>query len=182
MNINIQPILENDLIVLRPLTRDDFETLYQTASDPRIWEQHPTPDRYKREVFSNFFEGAVESKGAFIIIDKQTGAFAGSTRFYGFDETNSSIRIGYTFYATKYWGSGFNPMVKALMMDYIFQYVDNVYLDVGANNIRSQIAVLRLGTKKIKEEMVSYYGEEPKLNFVYGISKEEYLNRKQSSL
>lgn len=62
------------------------------------------------------------------------------------------------------------------MMSYIFQFVDIVYLEVGASNIRSQIAVLRLGTKKIREEMVSYYGEEPKLNFIYGITKAEYLS------
>ncbi|WP_127124398.1 GNAT family N-acetyltransferase [Pseudoflavitalea rhizosphaerae] len=174
MNFSIQPILENDTVKLLPLQPSDFEALYQTASDPKIWEQHPTPDRWKREVFSKFFEGAVESKGAFIIIDKKTGEYAGSTRFYGYDETDSSIRIGYTFYATKYWGTGFIPMVKKLMMDYIFQFADNLYLEVGASNIRSQIAVLRLGTKKIKEEMISYYGEEPKLNFIYGITKAEY--------
>lgn len=179
MNIDIQPILENDRVQLRPLTPADFEMLYQTASDEKIWEQHPTPDRWKREVFTNFFEGAVESKGAFVIIDKQTGEFAGSTRFYAYDETDNSIRIGYSFYPTKYWGSGFNPMVKQLMMDYIFQFVNTVYLEVGAANTRSQIAVLRLGTKKVGEKMVSYYGEEPKLNYIYAITKEEYLQKQE---
>ncbi len=179
MHIDIQPVLENDQVLLKPLTPADFEALYHTASDEKIWEQHPTPDRWKREVFTKFFEGAVESKGAFIIIDKRTGEIAGSTRFYGYEESDNSIRIGYTFYATKYWGSGFNLMVKQLMMDYIFQFVDIVYLEVGAANTRSQIAVLRLGTKKIREEMVSYYGEEPKLNYIYAITKEEYLQKQQ---
>ena len=34
------------------------------------------------------------------------------------------------------------------MFDYIFQFVDSVDLHVGAMNIRSQIAVSRLGAKK----------------------------------
>ena len=56
---------------------------------------------------------------------------------------------------------------QKLMFDYIFQFVDKIYLHVGANNIRSQIAVQRLDCTKIQEELVAYYGEEPKLNFVY---------------
>lgn len=181
MHINIQPTLENDSILLRPLTPADFEDLYKTASDEKIWEQHPTPDRWKRDVFSNFFNGAIESKGAFIIIDKASGEFAGSTRFYDHDEKNNSIKIGYTFYATKYWGQGFNPRVKGLMMDHIFQFVDQIIFEVGGSNIRSQIAVSRLGAKKIKEEIITYHGESPRPNFVYSISKKDYLAAKSGS-
>jgi hypothetical protein len=70
------------------------------ASDPEVWEQHPNKDRYQREVFENFFKGAIESKGAFKIIEKQWKYFR-SSRFYDFDESRNSIFIGYTFYGTK---------------------------------------------------------------------------------
>lgn len=172
MNFSIQPILENERIKLVPLTESDFEALYKVASDPEIWMQHPNKDRWKREVFQNFFEGAIKSKGAFKIMDNITGEIAGCTRFYDFNEEDNSILIGYTFYATKYWGTGINPIVKKLMMDYIFQYVDKILFHVGSTNIRSQIAVGRLGAKKIAEEEVAYFGEPAKLNFVYEISKE----------
>ena len=69
--MNIQTILENDFVQLIPLEESDFESLYSVASDPEIWEQHPNKDRYKREIFQNFFQGAIESKGAFKIIDKK---------------------------------------------------------------------------------------------------------------
>ncbi|MBS1606490.1 MAG: GNAT family N-acetyltransferase [Bacteroidetes bacterium] len=171
MEINLQPILENESVLVTPLHEEDFESLYAVASDPMIWEQHPNKDRWQREVFKKFFEGAMESKGAFKIIDKKTGEVAGSTRFYNFNGEDKSIAIGYTFYATKYWGTGLNPSVKRLMMDYIFQFADRVILTVGATNIRSQIAVTRLGAAKTGEETVAYYGEAPKLNFVYEIRK-----------
>lgn len=177
MNFSIQPTLENERIKLLPLATSDFEALYKVASDPEIWMQHPNKDRWKREVFESFFEGAIDSKGAFKIIDKESGEIAGSSRFYNYDETNKSILIGYTFYATAYWGKGINPSVKKLMMDYIFQYVDKVLFHVGATNLRSQIAVTRLGAKKIAEENVAYYGEPAKLNFVYEIEKEKYLHQ-----
>ena len=53
--MNIQTILENDFVQLISLEESDFESLYSVASDPEIWEQHPNKDRYKREIFQNFF-------------------------------------------------------------------------------------------------------------------------------
>lgn len=175
MNFNIQPVLENEKVLLQPLLASDFEALYHTASDPAIWEQHPNKDRWKREVFEVFFQGAVESKGAFKIIDKETGEVTGSTRFYNYDDNDNSIMIGYTFYATKCWGTGVNLSVKRLMLDYAFRFVSIVRFQVGAVNIRSQIAIGRLGALKIGEETVTYFGEAPKLNFIYAIKKEDYI-------
>ena len=175
MNFNLQPILENNLVILKPLSENDFEELYSAASDPKVWEQHPNKNRWQREVFQTFFDGAIQSKGAFKIIDKETNQVIGSSRFYDFDDKDLSILVGYTFYATNSWGKGTNPSVKKLMFDYIFQFVDKIYLHVGAENVRSQIAVERLGCKKIKEEEVAYFGENPKLNFVYGIHKNDWF-------
>ena len=169
--MNIQPILENDFVQLISLEESDFESLYSVASDPEIWEQHPNKDRYKREVFQNFFQGAIESKGAFKIIDKNTGEIAGSTRFYDYNQDENSIFIGYTFYATKFWGSKLNPQVKKLMLDYIFQFVDKVNFHVGKDNIRSQKAMEKLGAKKVDEVNVAYFGEPEKLNVVFEIDK-----------
>ncbi|MBK7873626.1 MAG: GNAT family N-acetyltransferase [Saprospiraceae bacterium] len=168
---SIQPVLENDTILLRPLENEDFEALYQVASDPKIWEQHPNKDRWREEVFRVYFEGAMQSKGAFKIIDKATGQIAGSTRIYDYNEEENSILIGYTFYARVYWGKGVNLLAKALMLDYLFQYVSKVGFHIGAENIRSQIAIGRLGAKKVGEQEIAYYGEPSKLNYIYEVER-----------
>lgn len=173
MTFNLQPILENDLCVLYPLEEKDFDALYEAASDPKIWEQHPNKDRWKKEVFEKFFEGAIKSRGAFKIIDKQTEKVIGCTRFYDYSETDESIFIGYTFYAVSCWGKGFNQSVKNTMLDYVFDYVSKVKFHIGSENIRSQIAISRLNAEKIDEEVVAYFGESPKLNFVYQIEKKQ---------
>ncbi len=173
--MNIQPVLETEKVALYPLQQADFEALYSVASDPEIWAQHPNKDRWKKDVFQNFFEGAMQSKGAFKIIDKASSEILGSSRFYDYDEQDSSILIGYTFYAVKCWGTGINHAVKSLILDYAFQFVSKVYFHIGASNIRSQIAVSRLGARKVAEQEVSYYGEAPKLNFVYEIKKADWL-------
>lgn len=178
MDFDIQCILENDEVILYPLREQDFEGLYAVSADPEIWEQHPNKDRWKKEVFKTFFDGAILSKGAFKIIDKCNGNTIGSSRFYDYNEAESSILIGYTFFATQYWGKGINRSVKTIMLNYIFQFVSKVYFHIGADNVRSQIAISRLGTTKVREQEVTYDGEQPKLNYVYSLTKEEWLSNK----
>lgn len=175
MTFSIQPILENDIIILYPLQENDFDALYAVASDPKIWEQHPNTERWKKEVFRVFFDGALESKGAFKIVDKESGKVLGSTRFYDYDKGNNSILIGYTFFSRECWGKGINRQAKKVMLDYIYQYVSKVYFHIGAGNVRSQIAIGRIGAVKVGEQEVAYFGEATKLNFVYLIEKHDYI-------
>lgn len=170
-----QPILQNELILLRQLKAADFEDLYTVASDPLIWEQHPNKNRWQREVFQNYFNGAIESGGALLVFDQQTNEIAGSTRYYDYNETESSVFIGYTFIARKYWGKQYNPAMKKLMMDHAFQFVDTVLFHIGAENTRSQIAIGRLGAVKRREVTVAYYGEPDRLNYEYEINKIDWL-------
>ncbi len=176
-HFDLQPTLENQFIKIQPLVASDFETLYRIASDPLIWEQHPNKDRYKKEVFEIFFKGAMESGGAFLVLDNQTNIPIGSSRYYEFNSVTNSVAVGYTFIARDHWGGVFNPALKALMFNHAFGFVDRIVLHIGAYNIRSQKAVERLGAKKIAEEEIAYYGEPDKLNFVYQIDKTEWSKR-----
>lgn len=165
--MNLQPThLHSELVSLRPLAFTDFESLYQVASDPLIWEQHPNPDRYKHEVFQNYFKGALESGGAFIVLDEHNQVI-GSTRFYDYNPADSEVKIGYTFFARACWGKSYNRSTKLLMLSYAFDHVHRVIFHVGASNIRSQKAMEKLGATKVGEEEVAYYGEATRLNYVY---------------
>ncbi len=165
------PILENDQLKLVIAKESDFGDLYKVASDPLMWEQHPNKNRYQKEIFKIFFEGALVSKSAFLVYDKNTNELIGSSRYYDWDETKKEVAIGYTFVARNCWGKGFNPALKKLMMQYAFQFVDKIIFHIGANNIRSQKAIEKIGAKKIGEQQIEYYGEEEKLNFIYSIEK-----------
>ncbi|WP_026999796.1 GNAT family N-acetyltransferase [Eisenibacter elegans] len=177
MHFNLQPILRNERVTLMPLQAQDFEEVYSIASDALIWEQHPNKNRWQRPVFETFFEGAMQSGGAFKIVDTQLNASIGSTRIYDYNPAEKSILIGYTFFHRMYWGKGFNHAVKTLMLDYLFQYVEKVGFHIGAANIRSQKSIERLGAVKMGEQEVAYFGEAPKLNFIYHIQKTDWLVR-----
>ena len=72
--LDIQPThLFNEWISLVPLESSHFDKLYEVAADPLIWEQHPNKNRYKKDGFEIFFKGAIESKGAFMLIKTSNG-------------------------------------------------------------------------------------------------------------
>ena len=171
MLFDLQPHLKGDLIELRPLRRDDWDELFAVASDPLIWEQHPESDRYKEKVFKVFFEDALGSGGAFIVIDTQTQQIIGSTRFHGYDPEKSEIEIGWTFLGRKYWGGRYNAEMKQLMLRHAFKFVENVVFFVGENNLRSQKATEKIGAAKSGTAKRVYGNRPASLNVRYVIRK-----------
>jgi RimJ/RimL family protein N-acetyltransferase len=145
MSFDLQPNLHGELVELRPLRREDWDDLLAVASDPLIWEQHPESDRYKEEVFKVFFREALESGGAFVVVDNRSREIIGSTRFYGHDPEKSEIEVGWTFLARKYWGGRYNREMKELMLTHAFQFVKSVVFFVGEHNVRSQRTMEKIG-------------------------------------
>lgn len=143
--LDLQPTLIGRLMTLRPLGDDDFPALFAVASDPLIWEQHPNWDRYKEEVFRDFFRLAMESRGALVAIDNADGRVIGSSRYFGYDPDRSEVEIGWTFLARKYWGGVYNGEMKQLMLEHAFEHVSTVVFIIGETNVRSQRAVEKIG-------------------------------------
>lgn len=167
--MNLQPTLIGERLELRPLKQEDYDNLLKAASDPLIWEQHPQSDRYKPEVFKSFFNEAMDSKGALVIIDRATNSIIGTTRFYDYTKETSSVIIGYTFMTRNYWGGGFNKELKKLVVNYALQFVKTTYFQVGLNNKRSQKAMEKIGAINTGiQDVVISYGP-PKKSYVYKI-------------
>jgi len=171
MPFELQPVLKGELIQLRPLRSEDWDDLFAVASDPLIWQQHPESDRYKEEVFKIFFKDALESGGAFVVIDTKKKRIIGSTRFHGYDPEKSEIEIGWTFLARKYWGGQYNREMKQLMLAHAFKFVENVVFFVGENNIRSQKATEKIGAVESGTAKRVYGNRPPCLNVRYLIKK-----------
>lgn len=162
--------LENELVFLIPLESGDYERIYQVASDPNIWAQHPSRNRYQREVFQAYFDSAVESNSAFLVFDQATGQLIGSTRYYDYQPEASSVAIGFTFLACAWWGGRYNLAMKKLLIDHALQSVDKIIFHIGPTNLRSQQALLKIGGIKTGEVDFDHYGAK-ELHFEYEISK-----------
>ena len=60
------------------------------------------------------------------------------------------------------------------MLNYAFEFVIKVIFHIGAENMRSQKAIAKLGAIKTDEIEMKYFGEEKKLNFIYEIEKSNW--------
>ncbi|MEY2432575.1 MAG: N-acetyltransferase [Acidimicrobiaceae bacterium] len=139
-----QPTLVGQLVKLRPLQTPDFGALYAIASDPLMWEQHPSKDRTQQPVFRKWFDRALASGGALVATDHH-GQTIGTSRFDHYDPEASEVEIGWTFLARSYWGGTYNGEVKRLMLSHAFGAVETVVFRVHSRNLRSQRAVEKLG-------------------------------------
>lgn len=169
-DFDLQPSLPGKLLTLRPLQDGDFEALYAVASDPLIWEQHPQPTRYQREVFERWFQVAMESRGTLVAYDNETGGMIGSSRYYDWDPEKNEVAIGYTFLARRYWGGEFNREMKRLMLDHAFQRVDRVWLPIGKDNLRSRKAAEKIGAV-FSHEVPREIGGEVHIHTYYFLTK-----------
>jgi len=156
----LQPHLVGELLELRPLRPEDWESLFAVAADPLIWEQHPARDRYQEEVFREFFREALASRGAFVVIDRQTQGIIGSSRYFAFDQGKSEIEIGWTFLARSHWGGKYNAEMKRLMLDHAFKFVESVVFLIGPTNFRSRRALEKIGGHMIgRRKQTNLQGE-----------------------
>jgi N-acetyltransferase len=171
---NPQTTLNNSLVELRPLRRDDFHNLFEIASDPKLWEQHPAKERSQEEGFRKFFEEALQTRSAYAIVNKATQEIIGTSRYHPSSDCEKAIEIGWTFIARKLWGGHFNAAVKNLMLQHAFKHFEIVLFYIDKNNLRSQKAIEKIGGIKIE----SIYGIEltrrSPNNLIYAIDKNAF--------
>jgi RimJ/RimL family protein N-acetyltransferase len=170
MPFDPQPTLKGELLELRPLRAEDFDALYAVASDPLVWEQHPNSDRWKPDVFTALFQGAMNSGGALVALDRRDGRIIGSSRYNGFAPQGEEVEVGWTFLARAYWGGRYNGEMKRLMLDHAFKSLRSVILVIGPNNVRSQKAAERIGARRIENHL----GPDRQHNVVYQLNAAEW--------
>lgn len=170
MSLHIQPVLEDDRFLIRPLQADDLEGLHAAASDPLIWEQHPDK-RNEREVFGLFFIESLRSGGALVVIDKASNEIIGTSRYALFPEHPMVVEIGWTFLSRNYWGGAANGAVKRLMIDHALKTVDHVILMIDKENKRSQMAAEKIGAKRIPEREMHAWPWTRDTNLIFVVSR-----------
>lgn len=146
-------ILQNKEVLLRRMTLDDVEGIFDVAVDERIWTythygvQTLSDARFYVEDTLKRAESGLEYP--FVIIDKATDKIVGSTRFYSIDETNKRVEIGFTWITPSYWRTATNTNCKYLLLAYCFEKwgLNRVQIVADERNTRSCNAILRIGAK-----------------------------------
>lgn len=132
-------ILENEYVKLQPLENTDFDNLLEySENEPEIWDFNSGGANGK-ENLKKYIANAIKNRESekeypFIVFDKKSGKFVGSTRFYGIFLEMKIIEIGYTWYGKKYQGSGINKNCKYLMLEFAFDKLEMERVAFAANS------------------------------------------------
>jgi RimJ/RimL family protein N-acetyltransferase len=145
-------ILEDDSVLLRPLVAGDYEHLVSYGiQEPDTW-RYSLVSAGSAEKMKQYLELALDARAAgkeypFIVFDKRTQRYAGSTRFYDIQLPFRTLQLGYTWYGADFRGTGLNKHCKYLLLQFAFEQMDMLRVEFRAdnNNERSIAAMKSIG-------------------------------------
>jgi len=181
------PILENNIVKLTLLDLSNYEHLIAVAAQDKLVQFSPskidTPEDLK-----DYVQDAVDgyyhkTTIPFIIYDKRSKGYAGSSRFMNIDWNNKVLEIGATWIGREFQGSGLNMNMKFLMLQYAIETLnfEKVEFRVDERNIRSRKSVEKLGgnLEGILRKNVYLLDGYKRNTCCYGILKEEWAAIKE---
>jgi RimJ/RimL family protein N-acetyltransferase len=148
-------ILENDKVLLRPLEISDIEYLLPFAlNEPDLWNYSifspagsaASLEKYIADTLEQKFNG---KEYPFMVYDKRSNSYAGSTRFYDIQIENNSAQLGYTWYGKAFQRTGLNRNCKLLLLEFAFETwkLERVEFRSDIQNERSVKAMHDIGCK-----------------------------------
>lgn len=145
-------ILQDDAVLLRPLQHSDIENLLHfSLNEPEIWTFSSIPAAGRKNL-ENYIDLALKAREnktefPFIVYDKKTNTYAGSTRFYDINLPFKTLQLGYTWYGKDYQGTGLNKHCKFLMLEFAFEELgmERVEFRADSNNAKSIAAMKSIG-------------------------------------
>ncbi|MES2425393.1 MAG: GNAT family protein [Bacteroidota bacterium] len=131
--------LEDDSVLLRPLQLADVPNLLTiSVNEPETWD-YSSKSAAGEEALKAYITEALAARDAgteypFIVYDKITQAYAGSTRFYDIQAKNDTLQLGYTWYGKDFRGTGLNKHCKFLLLQFAFETLDAERVEFRADN------------------------------------------------
>jgi RimJ/RimL family protein N-acetyltransferase len=185
-------VLQDEVVMLRPLQHSDVENLlYFAENEPDTW-QYSLARANGRENLENYIGIALKAREAkaefpFIVFDKRTGRYAGSTRFYDISFPFKTLQLGYTWYGSEFRGSGLNKHCKYLLLRYAFETLamERVEFRADNNNQRSIAAMKSIGCKVdgiLRSNMPTLGSDVRRDSIVLSILKDEWLGDVKDNL
>lgn len=182
MQFDLSPTLENEYLLLSPLTLENYESLISVASQEKLVQYSPsdiyTPETLRKYVSIALAQKEMQTSIPFIVFDKKKQHYAGSSRFMNINRKNKVLEIGSTWIGKEFQGSGLNTQMKHLMVHHAFDVMgfEKIEFRIDERNIRSRKAVEKLGgiLEGILRKNVFLLDGFKRNTCCYGILKEEW--------
>ena len=144
--------LEHERVLLRPLQENDWVNLLKVASEQKDLVQYSPYLIHTEQYLKEFINTAVNNRKnhthyPFIIFDKQTQQYAGSTSFWNVSNKDKRLEIGVTWIGKGFQRTGLNRQCKFLLMSYAFDALEfeRVELKTDERNTQSRNAIQGIG-------------------------------------
>ena len=181
--------LETNLVLLRPIQTDDFDPFLQLASaDDEMWDYFTLhlgkPDHLEKWMQMAFDDRATGSRRAFTIIDKRTGAIAGSSSLGNISEFDLRAEIGWSWLGKEYRSTGINRHAKFAMMRYAFDVLqfERVEFKTDVLNDRARQGLRRVGAVEegVLRSHMTMWNNRRRTSIYYSVLKNEWPELKKS--
>jgi RimJ/RimL family protein N-acetyltransferase len=145
-------MLEGRAVRLEPLAMSHAPALAAVA-EPDIFEHFNvllrTPQDVERYIADALTAAERGVERPFVILEKETGAPVGSTRYLDIQRQHRTLEIGSTWMAKRVWRSRVNTECKYLLLRHAFEdlKVMRVQLKTDRRNARSRAAIERIGAR-----------------------------------
>jgi N-acetyltransferase len=154
IDFTVDYIIENEKVLLRPLQTSDFENLIRfSLEQPELWKYSliTAAGHYNLQNYLQIAENGRndQKEYQFIVYDKKTNQYAGSTRFYDIQVDFQTLQLGYTWYGKEFQGTGLNKNCKYLLLEFAFEKwkMERVEFRADNENERSIAAMKSIGCK-----------------------------------
>jgi RimJ/RimL family protein N-acetyltransferase len=138
-NTNEHYVLENDVVKLTPMLQNDYKNLLPFAlHEPELWK-YSLLSAAGSDGLIKYIEKALAARLTrteypFVVFDKRTQEYAGTTRFYDIQPANNMLQLGYTWYGSKFQGTGLNKNCKLLLLTFAFEELGMERVEFRADN------------------------------------------------
>lgn len=185
-------ILEDDAVLLRPLEESDVENLLEfSINEPETWK-YSLIQVDGKENLTNYIQLALKAREnkteyPFIVFDKKSGKYAGSTRFYDINLAFKTLQLGYTWYGKEFRGTGLNKHCKFLLLQFAFETLgmDRVEFRADNNNQHSIAAMKSIGCKVegvLRNHMPTYNSDARRDSIILSILRQEWFDEVKVNL
>ena len=145
-------ILQNDRVLLRPMITEDSSNLLPIATaddDLVLYSPYKIHTAHYLEEFiqASIADRQKEFRYPFVIFDKQTGLYAGSTSIANISNKDLRLEIGWTWIGKRFQQTGLNRTCKFLLLSYAFETLgfERVEFKTDARNVASRAAIEKIG-------------------------------------
>jgi RimJ/RimL family protein N-acetyltransferase len=184
-NFSQHIILEDERVLLRPLQQSDVEHLLEISlNEPETWEYSLVQANGKENLI-NYIQLALAARDTktqfpFIVFDKRSGKYAGSTRFYDINLEFKTLLLGFTWYGKQFRGTGLNKHCKFLVLQFAFETLgmERVEFRADNNNKRSIAAMKSIGCKEegvLRNHILTSNGDLRRDTIILSILREEWF-------